>query len=214
MSDPRVNPGGPYDPQPQPVTPPGPTPASPPGHAPLEVPPVPATEPPGIPVIDPDRGPVPEPTAPPAPSPPTGPIARGMSMAATTDPIGDLLGRVRTIAMVGASPERHRPSFGIMRYLQAAGYRVIPINPHHAGETLHGETVLASLAEAGPVDLVNVFRRSEAIDAVVGEAIAARAPAIWTQLGISNDRALDRARQAGLEVVSQRCISVEHSRRR
>ncbi|TDR90150.1 CoA-binding protein [Enterovirga rhinocerotis] len=130
------------------------------------------------------------------------------------DAIGRLLGDVRTIAMVGASPDPSRPSFGIMRYLQSAGYRVIPVNPGHAGTVLHGEPVRASLKEAGPVDLVNVFRRSEAIDEVVDQAIAARAPAIWTQLGIDNEPALARARAAGLEVVSRRCISVEHSRRR
>lgn len=114
--------------------------------------------------------------------------------------------------MIGASPEAWRPSHGIMRYLQRAGYRVIPVNPNHAGETLHGEPVVTSLSEAGPVDLVNVFRRSDALGPVVDDAIKTRAPAIWTQLGIRNEAATDRARAAGLAVVADRCISVEHSR--
>lgn len=126
--------------------------------------------------------------------------------------VAALLRSVRTIAVVGASPEPWRPSFGISGYLKRAGFRMVPVNPAHAGETLHGERVVPSLAEAGPVDLVNVFRRSDAIDGVVDEAIACRAPAIWIQFGIRNDAALARARAAGLHVVCGRCISVEHSR--
>ena len=114
--------------------------------------------------------------------------------------------------MVGASPEPWRPSFGIVAALKRVGFRVVAVNPNHAGHELHGEPIVASLAAAGPVDLVNVFRRSDAIDDVVTEAIAAGAPAIWTQLGIHNEPALDRAREAGLEVVSNRCISVELAR--
>jgi predicted CoA-binding protein len=124
-----------------------------------------------------------------------------------------LLERVRVIGMVGASPEPWRPSFGIMRYLQRAGYRVIPVNPTHAGTQLHGEKVVSSLTEAdAPIDLVNVFRRSDAIGAVVEDAIRAIAPAIWLQLGIRNDEAARRAEEAGIAVVMNRCISVEHAR--
>ena len=124
-----------------------------------------------------------------------------------------LLERTRTIAMVGASPERWRPSFGIMRYLQGSGYRVIPVNPNHAGQDLHGERVVASLAEVQPaIDLVNVFRRAEAVGDVVEDAIRVGAPAIWIQLGIRNEVAARRAEAAGLTVVMDRCISVEHSR--
>lgn len=126
--------------------------------------------------------------------------------------IRDLLAATRTIAMVGASPEPWRPAHGIMRYLQRSGYRVVPVNPHHAGDTLHGETVVGSLADAGPVDLVNVFRRSDAVGEVVADAIGAGAPAIWIQVGIRNEPAVERARAAGLRVVTDRCISVEHSR--
>ncbi|HEY0354053.1 MAG TPA: CoA-binding protein [Enterovirga sp.] len=124
-----------------------------------------------------------------------------------------LLDGARVIGMVGASPEPWRPSFGIMRYLQRAGYRVIPVNPTHMGTQLHGEQVVSSLTEAdAPVDLVNVFRRSDAIGAVVEDAIRANAPAIWLQLGIRNDEAAQRAEEAGMAVVMNRCISVEHAR--
>jgi predicted CoA-binding protein len=131
----------------------------------------------------------------------------------TPEYLRGLLEGARTIGMVGASPERWRPSFGIMRYLQGAGYRVIPVNPTHAGTVLHGETVVPSLAEAGArIDLVNVFRRPDAVGAVVADAIAAGAPAIWMQLGIRHDDAAARAEAAGLTVVMNRCISVEHAR--
>ncbi len=99
-----------------------------------------------------------------------------------------------------------------MRYLMRAGYRVIPVNPNRAGETLHGEKVVASLDEAGPVDLVNVFRRSDAMGAIVDDVIRTGAPALWTQLGIQAEEAAARARSAGVRVVTNRCISVEHSR--
>ena len=100
-----------------------------------------------------------------------------------------------------------------MRYLQIAGYRVIPVNPNAVGSKLHGATVVASLADADErVDLVNVFRRSDGIPQVVDDAIAAGAPAIWTQLGIRHEVAMAKARTAGLRVVTQRCISVEHGR--
>jgi predicted CoA-binding protein len=124
-----------------------------------------------------------------------------------------LLQGARTIAMVGASPDSWRPSFGIMRYLQAAGYRVIPVNPTHAGTLLHGEPVVSSLTAIGaPIDLVNVFRRPDAVGAVVDHAIRAGAPAIWMQLGVRNDDAATHAEAAGIAVVMNRCISVEHAR--
>lgn len=130
-----------------------------------------------------------------------------------------LLRRVRVIAMVGASPEPWRPSHGIMRYLQRSGFKVLPVNPTHAGESLHGEPITSSLSEARRslrpgqgIDLVSVFRRPEALPDLVEDAIAAGAAAIWTQLGIRDETAAARARAAGLAVVMDRCISVEHSR--
>lgn len=130
-----------------------------------------------------------------------------------SDRLRDLLTRTRTIAVVGASPEPWRASFGISRYLRDQGYRMVPVNPNHRGETLHGEPVLGSLPEIGePVDLVNVFRRSDAVGAVVDDAIATGAGAIWTQLGVWDPDAAARAEAAGLTVVMDRCISVEHGR--
>ena len=129
------------------------------------------------------------------------------------DALRALLARARTIAVVGASPEPWRPSFGISHYLKAARYRMVPVNPNHVGECLHGEPVVAALGDvAGPIDLVNVFRRSDAVGPIVEDAIAAGAGAIWLQLGIRNDEAAARAEAAGLTVVTNRCISVEHAR--
>lgn len=123
------------------------------------------------------------------------------------------LERARTIAIIGASPEPWRPSFGIMRYLQRQGYRVIPVNPFAAGETVHGERVVASLRDVSePIDLVNVFRRPDAVSEAVDDAITAGAPMLWMQLGIRNDAACAKAEAAGIAVVMNRCISVEHGR--
>jgi predicted CoA-binding protein len=129
------------------------------------------------------------------------------------DYLREILTGAKTIAVVGASNEPWRPSFGIMRYLQRAGYRVVPVNPFLAGQSVHGEAFKASLQEIGePVDLINVFRRPDAVGQVVDDAIAVRAPAIWLQLGIRNDDACVRAEAAGMTVVMNRCISVEHAR--
>ncbi len=127
--------------------------------------------------------------------------------------IRDLLAAVRTIAVVGASTDSWRPSHGISLYLARAGYRVIPVNPTLTGRSLAGEPFRAALSEiAEPVDLVDVFRRPEAVPALVEEAIAARVPAIWLQLGVGHPQAARRAAQAGMRVVMERCISVDHRR--
>jgi uncharacterized protein len=129
------------------------------------------------------------------------------------DYLRDILMRARTIAVVGASNEPWRPSFGIMRYLQHAGYRIIPVNPFLVGQAVHGEAFRPSLRELREaVDLVNVFRRADAVAGVVEDAIAAGAPALWMQLGIRNDAACAKAEAAGIAVVMNRCISVEHAR--
>ena len=147
-----------------------------------------------------------------------------MALAHTTAPAVDhnayrpeylreLLTRAKTIAVIGASNEPWRPSFGIMRYLQRAGYRIAPVNPFLVGQSVHGEAFRSSLREVAElVDLVNVFRRPDAIGEVVEDAIAARAPVLWLQLGIRNDAACARAEAAGIAVVMNRCISVEHAR--
>jgi predicted CoA-binding protein len=115
--------------------------------------------------------------------------------------------------MVGASPKWVRPSHFVFRYLQGKGYRVIPVNPLHAGETIRGERVHASLRDVPEkVDVVDVFRNSEAAGAIVDEAIAIGARVVWMQLTVRNDAAAARARAAGLDVVMDRCMKIEYGR--
>lgn len=123
--------------------------------------------------------------------------------------IRDILTSVKTIAVVGWSPKPDRPSHGVAAFLKRRGYRVIPVNPGQAGHEALGETVVASLAEAGPVDMVDIFRRSEEAGAVVDQAIAAGAKVVWMQLGVIDEAAADRARAAGLKVVMDRCPAIE-----
>ena len=120
-----------------------------------------------------------------------------------------LLGRVKTIAVVGLSPKPDRPSYGVSRAMQRLGYRIIPVRP--ALDEALGEKAYARLADIPfPVDLVNVFRESAAIPGVVEETLAIGAPAIWIQEGIRHDEAAERARAAGLTVVMDRCIWKDH----
>lgn len=135
-------------------------------------------------------------------------------MPLTTDAeISDLLRGVRTIAMVGASDRPDRPSYGVMATLQAQGYRVIPVNPAITGEHLHGEFVFRELAQLGDaIDLVDIFRNSAAAGAVVDEAIAIGAKAVWMQLGVIDEAAAARAEAAGLKVVMDRCPAIERRR--
>jgi predicted CoA-binding protein len=123
--------------------------------------------------------------------------------------IRDILTSVKTIAVVGWSPKPDRPSHGVAAFLKRRGYRVIPVNPGQAGQEALGETVVASLAEAGPVDMVDIFRRSEEAGAVVDQAIAAGAKVVWMQLGVIDEAAADRARSAGLKVLMDRCPAIE-----
>lgn len=124
-----------------------------------------------------------------------------------------ILGGVRLIALVGWSPKPDRPSHGVAAYLARRGYRVIPVNPGQAGQQALGETVRASLAEVaekdGPIDMVDIFRRSEEAGAVVDEAIALGAKGVWMQLGVIDEAAAARARAAGLWVVMNRCPAIE-----
>lgn len=127
--------------------------------------------------------------------------------------IRGVLRRTRTIAMVGASPDWNRPSYFVMKYLQRKGFRMIPVNPRAAGQEILGETVAASLADIdAPVDMVDIFRNSEAAGPITDEAIAVGAKTVWMQIGVRNDAAADRATEAGLNVVMDRCPKIEYSR--
>lgn len=119
----------------------------------------------------------------------------------------------KTIAMVGASDRPDRPSHGVMKRLQDHGYRVIPVNPQITGEHVHGEFVFRELAQLGdPIDIVDIFRRSDAAGEAVDEAIAIGAKAVWMQLGVVNEAAAARAEAAGLQVVMDRCPAIDIQR--
>jgi O-acetylhomoserine (thiol)-lyase len=124
-----------------------------------------------------------------------------------------ILQRVKTIAMVGASSNWNRPSYFVMKYLQGKGYRVIPVNPGIAGQSLLGEKVYASLRDIPePVDMVDVFRTASEAPAIVEDTIAIGAKVVWMQLGIRNDKAAAAAEKAGIEVVMNRCPKIEFGR--
>ena len=124
----------------------------------------------------------------------------------------DILDTVRTIAVVGASPKADRASHRVMAYLQGRGYRTVPVNPGQAGQTILGETVYATLADIpDAVDMVDVFRKSDAAGGVVDEALALSPlpAAIWRQLDVIDAAAAARAEAAGIKVVMNRCPAIE-----
>ena len=122
----------------------------------------------------------------------------------------DVLQAYTRVAMVGLSPDPSRPSYRVAVHLLAHGYEVTPVNPT-VGEVL-GIPAVPTLAEAGPLEIVDVFRRIEAVPAVVDEAIALGAKAIWLQLGLRDDEAAAKAEAAGIAFVQDRCIKMEHCR--
>lgn len=124
--------------------------------------------------------------------------------------IRQILQEVKTIALVGWSPKLDRASNHVASFLKARGYRVIPVNPGQAGQDSGlGEVVRASLSDVGPVDMVDIFRRSEEVGPVVDEAIRVGAKVIWMQLGVANADAAARAEAAGMQVVMNRCPAIE-----
>ena len=131
--------------------------------------------------------------------------------------IRDILKRVKTFAVIGASPKPERPSNYVSRFLMDEGYAVRPVNPGIAGQSIHDEPVYATLADVpAPIDVVDVFRTSDALPEIVEEAIAAKektgASVIWMQLGVINEEAAATARAAGFTVVMDRCPKIEIAR--
>lgn len=137
-----------------------------------------------------------------------------MPLTADAD-IAQLLSETRTIALIGASDRPDRPSYNVMRVLQDWGYRVLPVNPQITGEHVHGEYVWRELAQIGePIDMVDIFRKQEALAGVVDEALALepKPKVIWMQLTLRDDAAAAKAEAAGVKVVMNRCVKIEYGR--
>ena len=128
------------------------------------------------------------------------------------DEIQDILNSCRTIAVVGLSSKHHRPSYGVSQYMQSSGYRIIPVNPRE--KEILGEKCYSTLEEVPEkVDLVDIFRAPQHVAAIVDSAIRIGARAVWMQEGVVDPAAAERARQAGLKVIMDRCILKEHRKR-
>ena len=128
------------------------------------------------------------------------------------DEVRTVLSNTRRVAVVGASDRPERPSFGVLAWMVARGYEVVPVNPILQGGYILGRQVVGTLTAACPLDMVDVFRRSENAGEVVDEAIRLRAKVVWLQLGVVDHAAADRARRAGLTVVMDRCPKIEFFR--
>ncbi|MCK6425008.1 MAG: CoA-binding protein [Burkholderiaceae bacterium] len=124
-----------------------------------------------------------------------------------------ILQQCRSIAVVGLSAEWHRPSYFAAKYMQAHGWRIVPVNPRYAGRDVLGEPCFARLTDIPfPVDMVDVFRRSEEVGPIAEQAIAIGAKCLWQQIGVKNVEAAERAHAAGLDCVADRCVKIEHGR--
>jgi uncharacterized protein len=135
-----------------------------------------------------------------------------MAVPPQEDPIAALLKRAKTIAVVGLSCDPMRPSHGVSAYMQSQGYRIIPVNPQI--ESCLGEKAYSSLIDVPEkIDIVNIFRRPEFVEAVVDQAIGLKVPAIWMQEDVVHERAAEKARRNGVFVVMDRCILIEHRAR-
>jgi predicted CoA-binding protein len=129
--------------------------------------------------------------------------------------IRDVLKSTRTIAVVGASANPSRPSYGVMRFLLDKGYHVIPVNPGHAGQEIHGQKVVARLSDIDePIDMVDVFRAADKLPGVIDEILALENPPkfIWGQLTVRHDAAAARAEEKGITVIMDRCPAIEYPR--
>ncbi|HZQ18098.1 MAG TPA: CoA-binding protein [Terriglobales bacterium] len=139
-------------------------------------------------------------------------VAAKIKELPSNDPVRDLLERSKTIAVVGLSDSPLRPSHGVSAYMQAQGYRIIPVNPTIRGAL--GEKSYASLLEVPEqVDIVNIFRRPEFVEEVIDQAIHIKVPAVWMQEGVINQKAADKAQNAGITVFMDLCILKEHKAR-
>mgnify|MGYP001571017208 CR=1 FL=1 len=138
-----------------------------------------------------------------------------MSLEYTDEHLKQVLKRAKRIAVVGVSMNAVRPSYFVARYLSLKGYQVIPVNPGHAGKMLFGQTVCASLSEIeGGVDMVDIFRRSEAVPAIVDEALRVfpDLKTVWMQIGVMHDEAAKTAEARGVTVIQNRCPKIEYQR--
>ncbi len=138
-----------------------------------------------------------------------------MSETYTDDHLRMILKRTKRVAVVGVSTNPVRPSYYVARYLGLKGFKVVPINPGHAGKELFGQRVLSSLAEIeGPVDMVDIFRRSEHVPEIVDQALEhlPGLQTIWMQIGVTHEQAAAKARAAGVDVIMDRCPKIEYQR--
>ncbi|MFZ1010667.1 MAG: CoA-binding protein [Candidatus Sulfotelmatobacter sp.] len=135
-----------------------------------------------------------------------------LSSLSSADPVAELLKSAKTIAVVGLSDNALRPSLGVASYMQSQGYRIIPVNPRI--DSSLDEKAYASLPEVPEkIDIVNIFRRPQFVEEIVDQAIELKVPAIWMQEGVIHEKAAAKARQAGIFVVMDRCILIEHRAR-